>query len=350
MIEFPALLNRIFFQQTGDPSTFTIFLLSLLMGILLDRFFADPSVSMHPVRLIGLWISVLERRFNRGEAKQKIINGFFAVALTVLPVLFFFILLELFSLFFASDERGIDSNSFLFGISNAFPILRDGLFVFLFVASEGLIREGCNVMAGLDAGIAEGRIRLSRIVGRDTAEIDEQGVRRALLETMSENLSDGVIAPLFYFALGGIPLMAAYKAVNTLDSMIAYRNDRFLYFGRVAARLDDIANYFPARITAILYILVSGRIAAIRDVMKFAPLHDSPNAGYPESALATILKIRLGGPAVYHGEVKNKAWLGEVSRDIDDSDFKRAIHLNRRALSLFIVIVISLRFCIEIIG
>lgn len=151
-----------------------------------------------------------------------------------------------------------------------------------------------------------GRRRLSWIVGRDTSELSPKEIYTAVLETMAENLSDGVVAPLFYYALGGFPAMMAYKMVNTLDSMIGYKDERYRQFGCMAARLDDVLNYIPARLTALFMALVAYRPGLFRFIFRYCHQHASPNSGFPESAMAGILDCRFGGAHVYHGLLVEK--------------------------------------------
>ena len=152
-----------------------------------------------------------------------------------------------------------------------------------------MIDEVREVFYAVDRSLEEGRERVGRIVGRDTSQLSAQEIRTAALETLAENLSDGVVAPMFWFLLLGLPGMMAYKMVNTLDSMIGYKNERYLEFGRIAARIDDMANYIPARLTSLLMLLVSGNWSKRDFILKYGRAHASPNSGYPESALAAIL-------------------------------------------------------------
>ncbi len=328
---------------------YLFFIITLLSGIFLDRLWGDPELSIHPVRLIGRQVSTLEKHLNHGNFTQRLRNGFFTVFIVVITVGVGFtviaeadnILHHLAGSFFSKGYNYI---------INILPYLLYTSIIFLFIASEGLIREGMFVFYRPWESIEEGRRRLSRIVGRDTSGLDGAGINRAVLETMSENLSDGVIAPLFYLVLGGIPLMAIYKAINTMDSMIGYRNDRFEYFGRAAARLDDLANYIPSRITAVLMVIVSGKYSVFAIIQKYARLHESPNAGYPESALAGILGIRLGGPAVYHGYEKRKAWLGTQEREPAVEDLYKTVIINRRSLYLFTFLILIVRYVIGMLS
>ena len=182
------------------------------------------------------------------------------------------------------------------------------------------------VFEAVDESLEKGRTQVGRIVGRDTSELSAQEIRTAALETLAENLSDGVVAPLFWCALFGVPGMLAYKMVNTLDSMIGYRNERYREFGCFAARLDDVANWIPARITALLMAVVAPKMdsqgrkmKSFRELLRFVRRHGSqhlsPNSGYPEAALAGILNCRFGGPHNYFGEEVYKPYIGEIHKD-----------------------------------
>lgn len=186
------------------------------------------------------------------------------------------------------------------------------------------------MFAAVDRSLDEGRRQVSRIVGRDTASLSAQEVRTAALETLAENLSDGVVAPLFWLAVGGVPGMLAYKMVNTLDSMIGYRSDRYLLFGRTAARIDDAANWLPARLTAFMMIVCAGRPGLLRFVLHFGPQHASPNSGWPEAALAGVLNCRFGGTHDYFGQAVYKPYIGTGARLLTTADMRVALRINLR--------------------
>ena len=207
----------------------------------------------------------------------------------------------------------------------------DVIVIFYCLAGTTLIREVREVFLALDRSLEEGRTQVARIVGRDTTQLSAQEVRQAALETLAENLSDGVIAPLFFLAFLGTPGMLAYKMVNTLDSMIGYRTQRYKDFGCWAAHIDDIANYIPARLTALLMVMVSGRWSLVRFVWRYGNHHASPNSGYPEAALAGILDCRFGGPHYYFGELFDKPFIGENDRSLTTADMRTAIRVNRMA-------------------
>jgi adenosylcobinamide-phosphate synthase len=215
----------------------------------------------------------------------------------------------------------------------------DALAIFYCLAGTTLIREVREVFLALDRSLEEGRKQVARIVGRDTSELSAQEVRTAALETLAENLSDGVIAPLFWLAILGTPGMLAYKMVNTLDSMIGYKTERYRDFGCWAAHIDDIANYIPARLTALLMIIASGRLKLLGFVWRNGRNHASPNSGYPEAALAGILDCRFGGPHYYFGELFDKPYIGENDRELTTADMKKAVRINRTAEVMMVVLV-----------
>jgi adenosylcobinamide-phosphate synthase len=215
----------------------------------------------------------------------------------------------------------------------------DAIAVFYCLAGTTLIREVRQVFVALDRSLDEGRAQVARIVGRNTSELTAQEVRTAALETLAENLSDGVIAPLFWLMLLGTPGMLAYKMVNTLDSMIGYHTERYLQFGCWAARIDDVANYIPARLTALLMVIWCPKCLGF--VRKYGCCHASPNSGYPEAALASILNCRFGGPHKYFGEVFDKPYIGDNDRELTTADMKTAVRVNRTAEIIMVVIVLA---------
>ena len=218
------------------------------------------------------------------------------------------------------------------------------LLIFFCLAGTTLIREVRQTFLAVDRSLEDGRKQVARIVGRDTSELSAQEIRTAALETLAENLSDGVIAPLFWLVVGGVPGMLAYKMVNTLDSMIGYKTERYKDFGCFAARLDDVANYLPARITAFLMVLASDRLSLLKFVAQYGSKHASPNSGYPEAALAGILNCRFGGPHTYFGQLFDKPYIGENDRPLTTDDMRIAIRINRTAECL--ALLFSLLFMV----
>ena len=307
-----------------------IIILPLLIGWMLDLLIGDPVWLPHPVVGFGKIISWGEHRMNQG--RHRMLKG---ALLAIGLILLIFFVTWLLRLLIASD---------------VLVIIFDAIVAFYCLAGTTLIREVRQVFLALDRSLEEGRRQVARIVGRDTSELSAQEVRTAALETLAENLSDGVIAPLFWFALLGTPGMLAYKMVNTLDSMIGYKTERYKAFGCWAAHIDDVANYIPARLTAFLMIIASGKLCLLTFVLKNGRKHASPNSGYPEAALAGILNCRFGGPHYYFGQLFDKPYIGEHDRLLDTSDMKKAVRVNRVAEIWMILIVsvyekILLGFC-----
>ena len=299
---------------------------ALLIGWVLDLIFGDPQRLPHPVVGFGKMISWGEHRLNKG-AHRKLKGAFLAITLILLVFLATFLLRYLFSKLPSP-----------FGEGMGVRLLFDILIVFYCLAGTTLIREVRNVFLAVDRSLEEGRAQVARIVGRDTSALSAQEVRTAALETLAENLSDGVIAPLFWLALLGTPGMLTYKMVNTLDSMIGYRTERYRAFGCWAARIDDVANYIPARLTALLMIIGRKR-TLFSFVRRYGKDHASPNSGYPEAALAGILNCRFGGPHYYFGQLFDKPYIGENDRELTTDDMKKAIRVNRTAEILMVVII-----------
>jgi adenosylcobinamide-phosphate synthase len=177
------------------------------------------------------------------------------------------------------------------------------------------------------------------LVSRDTENLSESEINKAAVETYAENLSDGVIAPLFYLLVFGLVGLFLYKAINTLDSMVGYRNEKYEKFGKVSARLDDVANYLPSRITAVIILALFGRLGKLAQTWRYGALHESPNAGYPIAAMALSLDISLGGPTPYFGKMKEKPYFGEGKREITAADVQRALTLQWKLDTLVIVLL-----------
>ncbi|WP_319499459.1 adenosylcobinamide-phosphate synthase CbiB [uncultured Draconibacterium sp.] len=293
-------------------------IIPLLAGFALDCLLGDPHSLPHPIRWFGKAISVGEAKLNRGSNRK--IKGTLLASFLILCTYFFL-------------KIGL---TVLSAYQNLFFVV-SSLFVFYGLANRSLIQEALRVIAKLEKeGLEAGRRQLSMIVGRETAELSEDQTRTAVLETLAENLSDGVIAPLFFYFVGGVPAMLAYKMANTLDSMIAYKNERYKDFGFFAAKLDDVLNFIPARLTAILMAVVGFNFRAIRFIYKYGRKHASPNAGYPEAALAGILNCRFGGPNRYHGKLVEKPFIGENPRPVSTNDVYKACVINVAATLVLI--------------
>ncbi len=303
-------------------------LIPLVAGYVLDLLLGDPRRLPHPVVLFGNLIGWIERKWNKGRC--RFLKGGVVAVVYPLGVL-------------AAGWGGAWCAQ---AVGVWCSVLVATVFVFYGLANRSLIQEGGEVIRALrEQGLEAGRKRLSWIVGRDTSELTPKEIYTAVLETMAENLSDGVVAPLFYYAIGGFPAMMAYKMVNTLDSMIGYRDERFRQFGCCAARLDDALNYFPARLTALFMAVVAYRRGLFRFILRNCYMHASPNSGFPESAMAGILDCRFGGAHVYHGLLVEKPYIGDNDREVGYADYLKAVQVNQRVTLLAVVLIVAI-YCL----
>ena len=290
---------------------------AVLGGFVLDTLFGDPPWLPHPVVLMGKAISALEKRLRARmpQTPQGELLGGAVVAFT-LPVGTFLL-----------------TSLVCLGAAKLSPWL--GLAVQMFwcgqaLAARGLAQESTNVYRALiKPDLPAARKAVSRIVGRDTQNLTLEGVTKAAVETVAENASDGVIAPLLYMLLGGAPLALTYKAINTMDSMLGYKNEKYLYFGRAAAKLDDAANYLPSRLAGLLWCAAAALTGnspkgAWRIWRRDRRCHASPNSAQTESACAGALGVQLAGPAYYFGEYYAKPTIGDPLRPIEPEDIRRA--------------------------
>lgn len=287
--------------------------LALLIGVLLDKRFGDPSP--HPIVYFGKLISACEQRFNQGSHRQ-LAGSLVAVALIAGTYCLTWVTLAILPVWLG----------WLLTVAGVFYLL----------AYRSLMLACQQVFTTLtEQGLAPARVKLSWIVGRQTEQLDAQAVRTAALETLAENLSDGVIAPLFWFTLLGLPGMAAYKMINTLDSMVGYKSERYRAFGWASARIDDWANWLPARLSAMLIAGFNRR--AWRYIRRYGRAHASPNAGYPEAALAGRLDCQFGGSHQYFGQTIVKPFIGEHATALNDESIKNAIQACRNTYLLSIL-------------
>jgi adenosylcobinamide-phosphate synthase len=273
----------------------------LISAFLLDLAVADPRWLPHPVVLMGKVISSGERVLRRGNARRDFLAG---MALSLLLIVL-----------------SAATAWALVALSNLLPFwlsfIATAALASTTLATRGLLDAVKLIEAPLRAGnLAVARENLSHIVGRETSRLNQDKLLRAGLESLAESTCDGIVAPLFYLFLGGVPMAMAYKAVSTLDSMIGYRTERYFYFGKFAARLDDVVNFVPARLTALFIVIAAlgarlNPLRALRTVRRDHANHLSPNAGYPEAALAGAFGIQLGGPSIYFGKEIHKPYMGE---------------------------------------
>lgn len=310
----------------------------LVCGWIMDFLLGDPARLPHPVVYMGKWISHWEHRLNKGN-HRKAKGAIFAIASIALAYCLFealWLLPEWMDFIVPSSFLQSLSPSCQAVVTEGSYILFMAFFVlmtFFCLAGHTLRKEVRMVFEATDESLEKGRRQVARIVGRDTQQLSAQEVRTAALETLAENLSDGVIAPLFWFALLGVPGMLAYKMVNTLDSMIGYQNERYKDFGCWAAHIDDIANYIPARLTAIMMLFANALMRFgffslprhLAFVWRNARNHASPNSGWPEAALAGILDCRFGGTHNYFGQAFYKPHIGTNPRSLTTKDMQISI-------------------------
>lgn len=311
-------------------------MITAVAAFLLDAIIGDPRSKFHPVVLIGKLISLLEKFLRRDSDSPlwKVAKGgvlVYAVVIASLLVGF-----------------GIEI------LSRQVPSLAAQIFiqalVLSFMISPRTLGDAAREIYYLleSDNLPRAREKVGWIVGRDTANLNEAEVTRAAVETVSENTVDGIVSPLFYFAIGGLPLAIFYRAVNTMDSMLGYKNARYIYFGRIAARLDDVANWIPARLTAILFIGAAVILSldyrnAFRMMRRDASKHPSPNGGYAEATVAGALNIRLGGVNYYFGQPHFRAYMGEPNESLEAAHILGAVRMMYTATILFLMCACVIR-------
>lgn len=275
-----------------------------LIAYITDRIFGEFTFIRHPVVLMGDFITAFEKRFYRDST----LRGFWLV---------FWLLAAVLAL--VTPITLID-NPWILGV----------------IASTGI--AGKMLYTSVQ-GVLSDPSSIRYLVSRDTENLSESDINKAAIETYAENLSDGVIAPLFYLLVFGLVGLFLYKAINTLDSMVGYRNERYEKFGKVAARLDDVVNYIPSRITAVLILTLFGKLGKLTQTWRYGALHESPNAGYPIAAMALSLDVSLGGATPYFGKMKEKPYFGEGKREITAVDIRRALALQWKLDTLVIIVL-----------
>lgn len=352
-------------------------LLDILIACILDLIIGDPEKLPHPVKFIGKFLKVLEKYFldnigekyldsvktfsrnikvrtKRGRLYQKFAG--FLVLFIVIGASFFPLLILMYAVSTASLL--IFSNYVIFHIFNIF-------FLYTSISSKSLSKEVYNVFYWLDErNLFQARSSLSRIVGRETTKLTEPEIVRASIETTAESTVDGIVTPLFYAVIGAflggiimVPIVYIFKATSTLDSMIGYKNDRYMYFGYACAKADDILNYIPARITGIFIIIATFVLrldykGCLKILIRDRQNHESPNSGYPEAAFAGALNVTLGGTNIYFGKKVEKPLIGDSGKDIIKNDIVDSIRLMFVTffISIFIFILISFTIAYFLIG
>ncbi len=308
-------------------------LFASIFALILDALFGDPDWLYrrlpHPVALMGRAISRLERWAFSWVARDK------ALYLSGLGIMV--------GLMLAALLIGFALQWLCLRLPYGWILL--GILMSSLLAQKSLADHVGNVGAGLDQGLEQGRAAVSHIVGRDTKALDQHGVARSAIESLAENFSDGVVAPVFWALFFGLPGMLAYKMINTTDSMIGYKSERYLHFGRFAAELDDAVNWLPARLSGLLIAIASLSMSggnlrkSLKAMRRDARNHRSPNAGWPEAAMAGALDMRIAGPRSYHGETAEGSWMGDGTPDLTSRHIKTAIGLFWRSCLLLLLIV-----------
>ncbi|MCP4671264.1 MAG: cobalamin biosynthesis protein CobD [Desulfobacula sp.] len=301
----------------------------ILSAFILDFILGDPAILPHPIIYMGRAIDFFEKWF-RKKITHLLISGFlFACFLIISTWLISFIMIR------------VSMN-----IHPFFGSAIEVILLFFCFSSTSLEKAALKVFYALKADNADAaRKKLSMIVGRETQNLDENAMTRATVETVAENFVDGFLSPLFFVIVGGVPLALAYKMINTLDSMVGYQNDKYTLFGRASARIDDIVNFIPARISVLIIALSTALLSMEKSILSFKIgfsqgfYHKSPNAGYPEAAFSGALKIRLGGPSFYHGSLVEKPYIGKEFQDPEQMKIKQACDL--MLLASFIAVLIS---------
>lgn len=310
-------------------------MLTGIIAFLIDTIIGDPRTKYHPVVLMGKLIALLEHCFYRADDSdnKKFVMGIMLVIITLL------ISYEVAAaIMMLSYQIPFSWGSAAVG----------GLLLSFTISPNSLAKAGKGIYALLIMGeLTEAREKVGWIVGRDTKDLDDAEIARATIETIAENTVDGIIAPLFFFVLGGVPLAVLYRAANTMDSMIGYKNKKYLYFGRGAAKLDDVLNYIPARITAMLFLFSALILGfdyrnAYRIMQRDAAKHPSPNGGYAEATMAGALHIRLGGMNSYFGRKSFRAYMGDAMVLIVPQHIMAAIRMMYTATVLFIIVLYTM--------
>ncbi len=314
-----------------------ISLTALLIGFIMDLIIGDPRSIPHPIIFIGKLISFTEKFMRRLLPKTKkgeIVGGTFTCVIVIaISVIIPFVII------------------YLAGLLNIWvQLFVQSIMCWQILATNSLKKESMKVYYSLKkADIQEARFNVSMIVGRDTSALSEEGVTKATVETIAENTSDGVIAPMIFMAIGGPCLGFFYKAINTMDSMLGYKNDKYINFGKIPAKLDDIVNFIPARVSAVFMIISSFFLKydyknSLKIFIRDRKNHSSPNSAQTESCCAGALNIRLAGDAIYHGKLYKKPFIGDDIRPIDYTDIKKANNLLYATAIISAIVLLSIGF------
>ena len=314
-------------------------MLTAFVAFFIDTMLGDPRTRLHPVVLMGNLISLLEKFFYRPKDSDlvKLLAGAMLVAIVLL-------------LSYEAGAAFLHLSYWITGETGFWWVnyLMGGLLLSFMISPNSLAKAGKELYTLLEKGdMEEARRKVGWIVGRDTDKLEVEGITRATVETIAENTVDGIISPLFFFAIGGVPLAVLYRAANTMDSMLGYKNEKYLYFGRAAARVDDVLNYIPARLTGLLFIGAAWLLKfdhrhALAMMKRDASKHPSPNGGYAEATVAGALHIRLGGINSYFGVESFRAYMGDAIEKLSPRHILECIRLMYTATVLFLLLAYAL--------
>jgi len=315
-----------------------ILCIDIIIAFIIDILIGDPEYTLHPIRIIGYMITKFEKFFRKISANQ-FLNGLTFALFIIILATFFIVMLMVFS----TVIDNLIKIKILIHLINIF-------FIYSAISLNDLRKKTIEIYKLLNnKDIENARIKLSFIVGRDTKNMDKKEIIRATVETVSENISDGIIAPLFYTIIGGAPLAIFYKSINTLDSMVGYKNDKYKDFGKASAIIDDIFNYIPARITGFLislagFILLKNGFNSLKIMIRDGRKNPSPNSGIPEAAVAGALKVQLGGINYYYNKKTVKPLIGDNINELEIKHIKESIGLCYITSIVFLVIGITARY------
>lgn len=304
-------------------------IIKIWIAFILDLIFGDPENITHPVQIIGKLIEILEKILLR--KKYKVLTGGLLAIITILSTYFI--------CYFISKN-----------IKNPIFAILEIYLMYTIFSINSLAREGKKVYNILKKGDIEvARKELSYLVSRDTNEMDEKMIIRSTMETISENTVDGVIAPMFYMILGGLPLAMTYKAINTLDSMVGYKNEKYIEFGKISAKIDDVVNFIPARITGILIVIVAFILKydyknSFKIFMRDRKNHSSPNSGHPEASVAGAIGVQFGGKVSYFGKNVEKPTIGNKVKEFETEDILKNIKIMKITAIIGLVVFSLIKF------
>ncbi len=310
-------------------------LVALTLAVLIDLVIGDPPSWPHPVKWMGSLIAKLEKSWNKGQAKKRAGIGMLLAVLVIVGSISYLIVYLSYSLHLWVG------------------IIVEALMISTAIAQKSLKEAALTVYHPLEKGhFKDAREKLSYIVGRDTDKLDEPAIVRATVETVAENTSDGITAPLFWAFVGGAPLALLYRAINTCDSMVGYRNERYEDFGWASAKLDDVVNWIPSRLTSICMLvgnrpIYSSKSKAWQIVQRDAKKHPSPNSGWCEAAVASLLGIQLGGINYYKGVISNRATMGDPIIKMEKAHILKTNHIVSRTIPIFLLLLWLGGICIE---